>query len=67
MASDASVGIVFWVVIRDKDTRKIISTQPFKTHDQAVHYHLSADEPNNVAKNGEVSIEILAAGKMPKE
>jgi hypothetical protein len=66
VATDASAGIVFWVVIRDKNTRKIISTQQFRTHDEAVHYHLSADDPNNVVDNGEVSIEILAPGKLPK-
>jgi hypothetical protein len=65
MATDWAPGIVFWVVVRDKTTRKIISTRQFATHEEAVHYHISPDDPDNVADK-EVAIEILAPGKAPK-
>jgi hypothetical protein len=66
VASDPSAGIVFWVVIRDKSTKKIVSTRKFRTHDEAVHYHVSADGEDNNGKDVEISIEILAPGKAPK-
>jgi hypothetical protein len=60
VATHSATGIVFWVVVRDKNTRKIISTRQFATHEEAVHYH-----PEDAAGN-EVDIEILAPGKQPK-
>ncbi|HEX4488106.1 MAG TPA: hypothetical protein VH088_17645 [Terriglobales bacterium] len=65
MAIDASAGIVFWVVVRDRATRKILRTHQFSTHEEAVHYHLSPDDPDN-ADDKELTIEILAPGKQPK-
>ncbi len=61
MATDSAAGIVFWVVVREKSTRKVISTKQFATHEEAVHYRVP-DLPNN----REVAIEILAPGKAPK-
>lgn len=66
MTTGPATGIVFWVVVRDKTTRKIITTRQFTTHDEAVHYRLSPGGPEDGANNGEVSIEILAPGKLPK-
>jgi hypothetical protein len=67
VTTSSAAGIVFWVVVRDKTTKKIISTKQFTTHDEAVHYHISTDDPDPAARNGEVSVEILATGKVPKE
>lgn len=62
MSTHSAPGIVFWVVVRDKSTRKIIDTRQFATHEEAVHYHFAdGDEQNH-----EVAIEILAPGKTPK-
>jgi hypothetical protein len=65
VASNPSAGIIFWVVIRDKNTKKVISTTQFTTHEQAVRYNAAADGSGD-AIDGEVSIEILATGKAPK-
>lgn len=62
---DSSAGIVFWVVVRDKATKKIISTRQFARHEEAVHYHISPDDPDN-GPDRELTIEILAPGKTPK-
>lgn len=66
MISNSAPGIVFWVVSRDKNTRKIISTRQFSTHEEAVRYHVSPDGDDSALENQEVVIEILAAGKTPK-
>lgn len=65
MPIDASAGIVFWVVVREKGTKKIISTRQFATHEEAVHFHMSPDDPDN-GPDRELAIEILAPGKQPK-
>lgn len=58
--------IVFWVVVRDKQTKQIIQTQQFKTHDEAIHYDFAADGGAALPANAEVSIEILTTGKSPR-
>ena len=58
--------IVFWVVVRDKQTKQIIQTRQFKTHDEAIHYDLAADGQAALPANAEVSIEILTTGKSPR-
>jgi hypothetical protein len=65
VAIDSSAGIIFWVVVRDRATRNILKTHQFTTHEEAVHYHLSPDDPDN-AGDRELTIEILAPGKQPK-
>jgi hypothetical protein len=65
VASNPAVGIVFWVVIRDTKTKKIIGTKQFKTHEDAVRYDAATDGSGDAA-DGEVSIEILATGKTPR-
>jgi hypothetical protein len=65
VATDSAAGIMFWVVVREKNTRKIISTKQFTTHEEAVHYRVP-DVPNSAAADQEVAIEILAPGKVPK-
>jgi hypothetical protein len=64
--SDATATIVFWVVVRDKNTKQLLSATPFRTHDEAVRYNISPDGPTDAASSSAVSIEILATGKMPK-
>jgi hypothetical protein len=66
LATKSATGIVFWVVARDKATRKIVSTKQFATHEEAVHYHVSPDGDDSALENQEVVIEILAPGKLPK-
>ena len=66
MTTSPATGIVFWVVVRDKATKKIITTRQFATHEEAVHYNVATDGPEEAIQNGEVSIEILAPGKLPK-
>ena len=66
MISNSAPGFVFWVVSRDKSTRKIISTKQFSTHEEAVRYHVAPDGDDSALENQEVAIEILASGKTPK-
>jgi len=58
--------IVFWVVVRNKQTKQIIQMRQFKTHDEAIHYDFTADGQAPVPANAEVSIEILTTGKSPR-
>lgn len=66
MAGDVAAAIVFWVVVRDKQTKQIIRTHPFKTHEEAIHYDLATDGQDELPAAAEVSIEILSTGKAPK-
>ena len=66
MASDVVSAIVFWVVVRDKNTKQILSARQFKTHDEAIHYDVAADGQDQLPTSAEVSIEIRAIGKLPK-
>jgi hypothetical protein len=58
--------IVFWAVVRDKQTKQIIQTRQFKTHDEAIHYDFAADGQAPLPANAEISIEILRTGKSPR-
>ncbi len=64
--SQITAKIVFWVVVRDKQTKQIIQTRQFKTHDEAIHYDFTADTQATLPADAEVSIEILTTGKSPR-
>ena len=64
--SNAAGEIFFWVVVRDKKTREVLSSKTFKTHKEAVQYDVPPEERSRTGRDTDVSIEILAAGKAPK-
>jgi hypothetical protein len=66
VAGDVAAAIVFWVVVRDKQTKQIIRALSFKAHEEAIHYDLAADGQDELPSSAEVSIEILSRGKVPK-
>jgi hypothetical protein len=66
VAGDVAAAIVFWVVVRDKQTKQIIRALSCKTHQEAIHYDLAADGQDELPSSAEVSIEILSTGKVPK-
>jgi hypothetical protein len=63
--NDVQTGIVFWVVVRDRATRAIVSATPCKTHHEAIQYNIDADHGTE-ANPREVAIEILSSDKEPK-
>lgn len=66
MVSNAAGEIFFWVVVRDRKTREVLSSKTFKTHKEAVQYDVPSGERGLAGRDTDVSIEILAAGKAPK-
>jgi hypothetical protein len=62
----STAEIVFWVVVRNKQTKEILQTRQFKTHDEAIHYDFAADGQAPLPADAEVSIEILTTGKSPR-
>ncbi|MGH9689597.1 MAG: hypothetical protein ACRD4C_00575 [Candidatus Acidiferrales bacterium] len=64
--SNATTDIFFWVVVRDKKTREVLSSKNFKSHKEAILYDVPPEDRTRGGHDTDVSIEILSAEKVPK-
>ena len=55
--------VLHWVVLRDEDTKKLISSRSFKTLKEATGYKIELEE---AAGAGEVTVETLPVGQSPR-